>query len=134
MKISQRAQAVPISTTIAVTAFGSESNEAIETMRIQFEKRAKVMEDRLNSIDGIECADPTGAFRCFSDVFAHYGRSIKGAQITNSMDFSRPILEQANVAVVPAVAFGYDNNVRLSLASSLEQINKGLDRREQWLK
>ncbi|MCF7973281.1 MAG: pyridoxal phosphate-dependent aminotransferase [Phycisphaerae bacterium] len=118
----------------AVTAFGPESDQAIETMRVQFEKRAKVMADRLNRIEGIECAAPTGAFYCFPDVSAHFGRSINGTKLSNSMDFSQALLEQANVAVVPGVAFGCDNNVRLSFACSLEQINKGLDRLEQWLK
>lgn len=118
----------------AVTALGPQADQAIETMRIEFETRAAVMADRLNMIDGIECAPATGAFYCFPDVSAHYGRSIKGAEISNSLDFAKALLEQANVAVVPGAAFGCDNNVRLSFACSLEQINKGLDRLEQWLK
>ena len=118
----------------AVAALGPEADQAIETMRVEFEKRATVMADRLNSIEGVECAPATGAFYCFPDVSAHYGRSINGVKITNSMDFSQALLEQVNVAVVPGVAFGCDNNVRLSFACSLEQINKGLDRLEQWLK
>ena len=76
---------------------------------------------------------PTGAFYCFPDVSAHYGRTINGAPISGSFDFSQALLEQANVALVPVVAFGVDNNVRLSFACSLEQITKGLDRLEQWL-
>ena len=118
----------------AVTALGPQADQAIEAMRVEFEKRAKVMADRLNGIDGIECTPATGAFYCFPDVSAHYGRSIGGARITNSLDFSEALLEQANVAVVPGAAFGCDNNVRLSFACSLEQIHKGLDRLEQWLK
>jgi len=118
----------------AVVALGPEADLAIETMRVEFEKRAAVMADRLNSIEGIQCTPATGAFYCFPDVSAHYGRSINGVKMTNSMDFSQALLEQVNVAVVPGVAFGCDNNVRLSFACSLEQINKGLDRLEQWLK
>ena len=118
----------------AVAALGPRADEAIEQMRKEFETRAKVMAGRLNSIDRIECAAATGAFYCFPDVSAHYGRSINGAKIANSLDFSKALLEQANVAVVPGVAFGCDKNVRLSFACSLEQINKGLDRLEQWLK
>ena len=49
------------------------------------------------------------------------------------MDFAKALLEQANVALVPGLPFGCDNNVRLSFATSLEQITKGLDRIEQWL-
>jgi aspartate aminotransferase len=72
----------------------------------QLEKRAKVMADRLNSIEGIQCATPTGAFYCFPDVSAHFGRSINGAWISNSMESALALLEQANVAMVPGVAFG----------------------------
>ena len=117
----------------AVVALGPESKDAIETMRAEFEKRAKVMADRLNSIDGVRCAQPTGAFYCFPDVSAHFGRTIGDAQIQGSLDFAQALLEQRKVAVVPGVAFGCDDNVRLSFACSLEQITKGLDRLEAWL-
>ncbi|MCH8192895.1 MAG: pyridoxal phosphate-dependent aminotransferase [Planctomycetes bacterium] len=117
----------------AVVALGPESKDAIETMRAEFEKRAKVMADRLNSIDGVRCAQPTGAFYCFPDVSAHFGRTIGDAQIQGSLDFAQALLEQKNVAVVPGMAFGCDNNIRLSFACSLEQITKGLDRLEAWL-
>jgi aspartate aminotransferase len=59
---------------------------------------------------------------------------MKGVKIKGSMDFAKALLEQANVAVVPGLPFGCDNNVRLSFACSLEQITKGLDRLEKWLK
>ena len=117
----------------AVVALGPGSQDAIETMRAEFEKRAKVMADRLNSIDGVRCAQPTGAFYCFPDVSAHFGRTIGDAQIQGSLDFAQALLEQRKVAVVPGVAFGCDDNVRLSFACSLEQITKGLDRLEAWL-
>jgi aspartate aminotransferase len=117
----------------AIKALGEQAPAAIETMRVEFEKRAQHMARGLNSIRGIECTEPTGAFYCFPDVSAHYGRTIGGASIRGSMDFAQTLLEQANVALVPGVAFGCDNNVRLSFACSMEQINKGLDRLEQWL-
>jgi len=117
----------------AVAALGPEADQAIETMRIEFEKRASFMAERLNTIDGIECAPATGAFYCFPDVSAHYGRTINGAKLGGSLDFAQALLEQATVALVPGVAFGLDNNVRLSFACSLEQITKGLDRLDQWL-
>jgi len=108
--------------------------ETIEKMRCEFEKRAKLMAGRLNSIEGISCTEPTGAFYCFPDVSAHFGRTINGARINGSMDFAKALLEQVNVAVVPGEPFGCDNNVRLSFATSMEQIEKGLDRLEKWLK
>ena len=117
----------------AIAALGEPANEAIEKMRQEFERRGKYMAERLNSIEGVECSEPTGAFYCFPDVSGHYGRNIKGANIAGSMDFAQALLEQANVALVPGLPFGCDNNVRLSFACSLEQITKGLDRLKEWL-
>ncbi len=112
----------------------NDSENIVETMRIEFEKRGNFMVERLNSIDGVSCAVPTGAFYCFPDVSGHFGRTINGAAIKGSMDFAKALLEQAKVAVVPGEPFGCDNNVRLSFACSLEQIKEGLERIEKWLK
>ena len=117
----------------AIAAFGEPADKAIEDMRVQFERRGKYMAERLNAIEGVQCTESTGAFYCFPDVSAHYGRNINGADINGSMDFAKALLEQANVALVPGLPFGCDNNVRLSFACSLEQITKGLDRLEKWL-
>ena len=117
----------------AIAALGEPAHEAIEKMRQEFERRGKYMAQRLNSIEGVDCSEPTGAFYCFPDVSSHYGRNINGAEIKGSMDFAKALLEQANVALVPGLPFGCDDNVRLSFACSLEQITKGLDRLEKWL-
>ena len=87
----------------------------------------------LNAIDGIKCAEPTGAFYAFPDVSAHYGRTIGNTAINGSMDFAKTLLEQANVALVPGEPFGCPKNVRLSFACSQEQIEKGADRIKKWL-
>jgi len=116
----------------AIAALG-DSGSTVEKMRAEFERRGKYMAQRLNSIEGIECSEPTGAFYCFPDVSSHYGRNINGVKINGSMDFAKALLEQANVALVPGSPFGCDGNVRLSFACSLEQITKGLDRLEKWL-
>ncbi|MBU1260494.1 MAG: pyridoxal phosphate-dependent aminotransferase [Planctomycetes bacterium] len=115
-----------------LVAFGDTNNE-VEKMRVEFEKRAKYMADRLGAIEGVKCSQPTGAFYCFPDVSAHFGRTIGGKKIENSMDFAAALLEQANVALVPGGPFGCDNNVRLSFATSMELITKGIDRIEKWL-
>ena len=60
--------------------------------------------------------------------------TINGKKISSSMDFAKALLEQANVALVPGLPFGCDSNVRLCFACSIEQITKGLDRLEEWLK
>ena len=117
----------------AIAALGAPAEEAIESMRQEFERRGKYMVKRLNSIEGVECPECTGAFYCFPDVSGHYGRNINGAKINGSMDFAQALLEQTNVALVPGLPFGCDNNVRLSFACSLAQITKGLDRLEEWL-
>jgi aspartate aminotransferase len=117
----------------AIAALGAPAAGAIESMRVEFERRGKYMAERLNAIDGISCVEPTGAFYCFPDVSAHYGRTIGEAKINSSMDFAKALLEQTNVALVPGLPFGCDANVRLSFACSLEQITKGLDRIEKWL-
>jgi aspartate aminotransferase len=117
----------------AIAALKDDSG-VVEKMRIEFEKRGSYMAERLNAIDGVLCDVPTGAFYCFPDVSAHYGRDIGGARIDTSMDFAKALLDQANVALVPGAPFGCGGNVRLSFACSLEQIAKGLDRIEKWLK
>ncbi len=117
----------------AIEALGEPAEQSIESMRQEFERRGKYMVERLNGIEGVECTESTGAFYCFPDVSSHYGRNINGAQIDGSMDFAKALLEQTNVALVPGLPFGCDNNVRLSFACSLEQITKGLDRLEEWL-
>ena len=117
----------------AIAALGEQAHDAIEKMRVEFERRGKYMAEKLNSIEGVECTEPTGAFYCFPDVSSHYGRVINGAKITGSMDFAQALLEQAKVALVPGLPFGCDNNVRLSFACSFEQISRGLDILEEWL-
>ncbi len=117
----------------AIAAFKDPMGE-VEKMRLEFEKRAKYMAERLNAIKGVKCPQPTGAFYCFPDVSAHYGRTIGSVRIAGSMDFTKALLEQANVAVVPGLPFGCDKNIRLSFACSIEMITEGLDRLEKWLK
>jgi aspartate aminotransferase len=109
------------------------ADQTIEKMRKEFERRGEYMAERLNAIKGVDCPQPTGAFYCFPDVSSHYGRTINGVKISNSMDFAKVLLEQANVALVPGLPFGCDKNIRLSFACSMEQIKKGSDRLQKWL-
>jgi len=108
----------------------SEAAGAVEAMRAEFEKRGIHMAERLNAIDGVRCLQPAGAFYCFPDVSAHYGKTLGGVEVTDSLSFAKAALEGANVALVPGVAFGHDPCVRLSFATSMEQIDKGIDRLE----
>jgi len=117
----------------AAVAALKDNSGAVEKMRVEFEKRGKIMAKQLNAIDGIKCPEPTGAFYAFPDVSAHYGRTIGNTAINGSMDFARTLLEQANVALVPGEPFGCPNNVRLSFACSQKKNEKGADRIKKWL-
>ncbi len=117
----------------AITALKDPNNE-VEKMRIEFEKRAQFMVERLNAIKGVKCTQPTGAFYCFPDVSAHYGKNKGGIELKGSMDFAKALLDQANVAVVPGLPFGCDKNIRLSFATSMANITEGINRLETWLK
>lgn len=108
--------------------------EAVVEMRKEFERRSLHMAERLNAIDGVEALQPTGAFYCFPDVSAHYGRTIGDVAVGDSLSFAAAALDQANVALVPGVAFGEDRCVRLSFATGMEQIDKGIDRLAALLK
>jgi aspartate aminotransferase len=116
----------------AIAALKDPAGE-VEKMRQEFEKRGMFMAEKLSAIKGIQCRKPEGAFYCFPDVSAHFGRTIGGSTITNSMEFAAALLEQAKVAVVPGGPFGSPKNVRLSFACSLQQIEKGINRIQEWL-
>jgi aspartate aminotransferase len=99
--------------------------DMVKEMLGDFDDRRKFMYKRLNEIPGISCVEPEGAFYAFPDI--------SGTGLS-SMDFSSKLLDEALVAVVPGKAFGSDNHVRLSYASSLETIEKGMTRIEEWIK
>ncbi len=120
-------------TQYAAIAALKDTSGVVEKMRQEFEKRGKLMTERLNAIPGVCCVPAQGAFYCFPDVSAHYGRTIGGTLIKDSMDFAKALLEQKLVAVVPGGPFGAPKNIRLSFACSLEQIEKGMNRIREWL-
>jgi aspartate aminotransferase len=92
----------------AITAL-NDTSDTIEKMRLEFEKRSKIIADLLNGIPGVVCPKPTGAFYAFPDVSKHFGRTIGGTTIAGSMEFAQALLEQAKVAVVPGAPFGAPN-------------------------
>jgi aspartate aminotransferase len=105
-------------------------NEMVEA----FARRRKLIVDGLNSIPGINCLMPEGAFYVFpntSGIYLGKGWSSvveKYKDEYNSTNLSSYLLEEANVAVVPGIGFGSDNYIRLSYATSDENIVKGLER------
>src|SRR5215213_7776995 len=108
--------------------------ETVEAMRQEFEKRGRHMWQRLTALPKIKCVKPQGAFYCFPNVSAYFGKRASETKITDAVSFSAALLEQAHVAVVPGNDSGFDTHVRLSFATGMEQIDKGIDRIEAWLK
>ena len=100
----------------------------ISVMHSEFDKRRKFLVDGLNSIDGVSCLKPTGAFYAFPNVSKLYGKKTGTRQINSSLDMAMYLLEDANVALVHGEAFGDDSYIRISYATSMENIKKGLER------
>jgi aspartate aminotransferase len=106
--------------------------DTIEEMRKAFDERRKYMVKRLNEIKGIYCFNPAGAFYAFPDVSKILDRGIEynGKKISDSLDLSNFILKEAEVALIPGSAFEAERYLRLSYATSLEDIKEGLNRKD----
>jgi len=109
----------------------------VERMRLAFASRAAVIHRRISTIHGLKTAKPTGAFYVFPEVSSYFGKtSPKGRKIDSAMSFCEALLEESLVAFVPGDDFGGcgGNHVRISFACSEQQIEKGMDRFEAFLK
>ncbi|RJQ28300.1 MAG: pyridoxal phosphate-dependent aminotransferase [Peptococcaceae bacterium] len=104
------------------------SQEPLEQMVAEFAFRRDYMLERLLVIPGLACNQPGGAFYLFPNVQAYFGRPYQGKVIRSASDLAEVLLDEAKVAVVPGVAFGNDNYIRLSYATSLKNIEDGLNR------
>lgn len=111
----------------------SEGVEFIQKMLGVFDERRKYMIERLSKIPNISFNEPKGAFYTFIDVSAYYGKSFDGEVIDGSLSFASQALK-VGVALIPGVAFGDDNCIRLSYAISIEDIKEGIDRLENFIK
>ena len=100
----------------------------IPRMVAEFKRRRDTIVAALNAVPGVTCATPPGAFYVFPRVAALYGKTHRGKAITNSNEFSEFLLEEANVAVIAGGAFGNDEYIRLSYATSMELIVEGTKR------
>jgi len=116
-----------ISQKAAVEALNGDQS-AVGEMVEAFAQRRDYIVGTLNGVAGISCRNPEGAFYVFPDVSALYGKTCEGSVITGSASFTEYLLDGANVAVVPGVAFGSDAHIRLSYATSMENIQKGMER------
>lgn len=99
----------------------------IDVMRTEFDRRRMFLVNALNSIEGIRCLRPMGAFYAFPNVRGIYGKSCGTGTIRSSSDLALYLLEEAKVALVPGGAFGNDDHLRLSYATSLDEISKGVE-------
>ncbi len=105
----------------------NKGEEFVSEMQKVFDERRKLMIKMLSDVENIVCIEPKGAFYVFVDVSALYGKSFEGAKIEGSLSFADCALKKG-VALIPGVAFGNDDCIRLSYAISKEDIVEGLNR------
>jgi len=108
--------------------------EGIKAMRDVFEQRRNYIVERMNKIDGVSCIKPDGAFYIMMNIEELIGKTIGGRVINDGDDFAMAFLESEYVAVVSCGGFGAPSFVRWTYAASMEDIKKGLDRLERFLK
>jgi len=108
--------------------------EGIKAMRDVFEQRRNFIVERVNSIEGVSCRMPDGAFYVMLNIEKLIGRTLGGIVINNSDDFSLAFLESGRVAAVSCTGFGCDNFLRLTYAASLDAIREGMNRLEAFVK
>lgn len=116
-----------ISQKAAVAALNG-PRDSIARMVAEFGTRREAMVRGLEQMPGVSCFRPQGAFYAFPDVGALYGRRAGSVRINNSNDVATYLLEEARIAVVAGAAFGADRHIRLSYATSMGHITRGLER------
>ncbi len=121
-----------ISQYAAIAALDGEQ-KCVEEMRKEFEARRDLVCQRLRALPGVRCPIPDGAFYAFFNVESFFGKTLKGKKISDSASFCAAALETVHVNLVQGSAFGAEGYVRLSFATSREQINKGVDKLAEFL-
>jgi aspartate aminotransferase len=102
--------------------------ESVGTMLAEYRKRRDFVVRRLREIPGVKCAEPRGAFYAYPNLGVALGHGI-----ANTLQLSERLLAEAHVAVVPGEAFGTDRHVRISYATSMHELERGLDRIHQFI-
>lgn len=103
--------------------------ESVKTMLAEYRRRRDFVVERLRAIPGVTCADPRGAFYAYPNL----GVTIGKPGIQNSVQLCERLLAEAKVAVVPGEAFGTEHHIRLSYATSMKELERGLDRIHQFV-
>jgi len=99
------------------------SQDSVGMMLAEYARRRDLVVENLNAIPGIRCTPPGGAFYAYPNISSAFSRGIK-----DSLDFSVRLLEESHVAVVPGSAFGTTEHIRISYATSMAQLERGIDR------
>ena len=102
--------------------------EAVAMMRAAFDVRRQRITEMLNSIDGVECPEPEGAFYAFPSMEGLLGRRYGDTEVSTTLELAAAVLEQANVAFVPGEAFGAPGYARFSFALGLDDLAEGISR------
>ena len=100
----------------------------LKSMVAEFDRRRRRIVELINGIPGLSCIPPKGAFYVMMNISGLFGKKLNGEAIVDSMSFTRLLLEDSKVAVVPGIGFGADSFVRLSYATNMANIEKGLSR------
>ena len=108
--------------------------DCVEEMRRTFEERRDYIVGRVNAMDGVSCLKPQGAFYIMMNIEKQLGRTICGEAIGSSDDFSRALLKHGLVATVPGSGMGAPGFIRWSYAVGMDDIRRGMDRLEAFLK
>ncbi len=116
----------------ALTAL-SGPDDQLKSMVAEFDRRRRRIVELINEIPGLSCKPPKGAFYVMMNISGVFGKRYNGAPIVDSMSFTQLLLDNSHVAVVPGAGFGADAYVRLSYATSMENIEKGLARIKEFV-
>ena len=106
----------------------------VQEMKAEYKKRRDYMVERINEIEGLSCKKPCGAFYVLMNMTELYGKKCGDSVIHSAADFAELFLEKAQVAVVPGEGFMAEGFIRWSYATNMENIMKGLDRLEDFVK
>ncbi|WP_337288123.1 pyridoxal phosphate-dependent aminotransferase [Candidatus Methylomirabilis sp.] len=108
-------------------------HDGLRDMVGEFDRRRRYLLSRLNTIPGITCTNPEGAFYFFPNFSSFYGAVANGSPIRNSAEMAAYLLQTARVVLVPGSEFGSDAHLRLSYATPMDSIRKGVERIERAL-
>lgn len=117
----------------AALAAISQTDNSLTLMVEEFKKRRNYMAQRLNNIKNITYLQPDGAFYIMINISYTFEKQYDHKKTTDSQSFAKLLLENFNTAVIPGIAFGMDEYIRISYATSMQNIEKGLDRIEKFI-